>query len=121
MSVTVLHPAESVDFAYLIKGGAPAGISILPGEDGCRTMRMRINIITMSGNKITTPRGIDIFEFPFNLIRLLKKANLGDSRSFCRAIFSRDGRLGEEGIRFTSFCTNPMDATDESVTLEAGL
>lgn len=84
-------------------------------------MRMRINIITMSGNKITTPRGIDIFEFPFNLIRLLKKANLGDSRSFCRAIFSSDGRLGEEGIRFTSFCTNPMDATDESVTLEAGL
>lgn len=84
-------------------------------------MSIRINIITMSGNKSTAPSGIDILEFPFKRIRLLKKANLGDNLSLCRLIFSSDGRLGDEGIRFTSLCTNPIDATRESAALEAGL
>lgn len=75
-------------------------------------MRTSINIITMSGNKSTAPNGIDIFELPFKRIRLLKKANLGKIRSFRRLISSKDGRLGEEGIRFANFCTSPIDAAD---------
>lgn len=99
-------------FPHLISGGAPAGINILPGEDGCRTTRTSIKIITISGNKSTTPNGIDIFELPFKRILLLKNANLGKIRSFRRLISSRDGRLGEEGIRFANFCTSPIDAAD---------
>lgn len=75
-------------------------------------MRTSINIITMSGNKSTAPNGIDIFELPFKRIRLLKKANLGKIRSLRRLISSKDGRLGEEGIRFANFCTSPIDAAD---------
>lgn len=75
-------------------------------------MRTSINIITISGNKSTAPNGIDIFELPFKRIRLLKKANLGKIRSFRRLISSKDGRIGEEGIRFANFCTSPIDAAD---------
>jgi hypothetical protein len=60
---------------YLMAGGAPAGISILPGELGCRTKRMRIMMTTMQGNRITTPSGTDTLEFPFNRIGRLKKAS----------------------------------------------
>lgn len=95
--------SSSVFSPHLISGGAPAGINILPGEDGCRTMRTSINIITRRGNKSTAPSGIDIFELPFKRIRLLKKANLGKIRSFRRLISSKDGRLGDEGIRFAKF------------------
>lgn len=75
-------------------------------------MRTSINKITISGNKSTAPNGIDIFELPFKRIRLLKKANLGKIRSFRRLISSKDGRIGEEGIRFANFCTSPIDAAD---------
>lgn len=73
-------------------------------------MRTSIKIITISGNKSTTPKGIDIFELPFKRMRLLKKANLGRIRSFRRLTSSKDGGLGEEGIRFTNFCMSPIDA-----------
>ncbi len=69
-------------FTYLINGGAPAGISIFPGEAGCRTMRTSIEIITRRGNKSTAPNGIDIDELPFKRILLLKNDSLGRIRSF---------------------------------------
>lgn len=69
-------------WVYLIEGGAPAGNKIRPGEDGCRTMRTKISIITMSGNMSTVPSGMDILEFPFNLIRRRKKVDPGRSHSF---------------------------------------
>ena len=95
---------------YRIDGGAPAGIRILPGDDGCRTTRTRIKIITMHGKRRTAPRGMEIEELPFNRIRRLKNANLGDILSFCRDRSSGEGRLGEEGIRFRRFFTRPIDA-----------
>lgn len=102
--------SSHIDNAYLINGGAPAGISIVPDEDGCRTIRTNIKNITRRGNKITAPNGMDIDEFPFKRMRLLKNPNLGSKRSCCRDISSREGRLGGEGIRFAKSCINPMDA-----------
>lgn len=60
--------------AYLIAGGAPAGMSIRPGEFGCLTKRMRMRMTTISGNNITTPTGIDMVEFPLRRNGLRKKA-----------------------------------------------
>ncbi len=91
------------EFTYLIEGGAPAGISILPVDEGCRTTRTSIKIITIHGNRSTAPRGIDIFELPFRRIRRRKNANLGVIRSLWRDTSSIEGRLGEDGIRFTKF------------------
>lgn len=34
-------------------------------------------IMTIHGNSKTTPSGMEMEEFPFNRIRLLKNANLG--------------------------------------------
>lgn len=56
-------------------GGAPAGISILPGELGCLTNSTRIRMRTMQGKRTTTPKGTDMLELPFNLKGLLKKAS----------------------------------------------
>lgn len=50
-------------------GGAPEGIMIRPGEDGCLTKRKRIKMTTMHGNSSTKPSGIDIDELPFSRIR----------------------------------------------------
>lgn len=60
--------------SYLIAGGAPAGISIRPGEFGCLTKRMRMRMTTMSGNNITTPTGIEMVELPLKRSGLRKKA-----------------------------------------------
>lgn len=65
---------EVIQKTYRIAGGAPAGISILPGELGCLTNRTSMRITTMHGNRTTTPRGTDILELPFNLRGLRKKA-----------------------------------------------
>lgn len=62
-------------------GGAPAGIRILPGEEGCRTKRIKISVITINGNKRTNPKGIEMPEFPLSLIRRRKKARRGESLS----------------------------------------
>jgi hypothetical protein len=53
-------------------GGAPAGINILPGFDGCLTNNTRMRITTMSGKRITTPSGTEMLEFPLNLNGRLK-------------------------------------------------
>lgn len=63
----------------------------------------------MHGKRRTAPRGMEIEELPFNRIRRLKNANLGDIRSFCRDRSSREGKLGEEGIRFRKLFTRPID------------
>lgn len=61
-------------------GGAPAGISILPGEFGCLTKSMRIRITTMSGKMMTTPMGIEMVEFPLRRKGRRKKARRDHSR-----------------------------------------
>lgn len=61
---------------------------------------------------------MDIDEFPFKRMRLLKNPNLGSKRSCCRDISSREGRLGGEGIRFAKFCINPMDAVTNPPRLQ---
>jgi hypothetical protein len=94
----------------LIDGGAPAGINILPGDEGCRTTRIRIRITTRHGKRRTNPSGIDIEEFRFSRILLRKNDNLGTNRPFSREMSSRVGRFGEEGIRFEIFCISPIDA-----------
>lgn len=91
---------------------------MVPDEDGCLTMRTSIKIITRSGNKSTAPNGMDIDEFPFKRMRLLKNPNLGSKRSCCRDISSREGRLGGEGIRFAKLCINPMDAVTKPHRLQ---
>jgi len=96
--------------SYLIDGGAPAGISILPGDEGCRRNKTRINIMTIHGNKRTSPKGIEMEELPFKRMRRRKKANRGESRSALRDTSSREGRLGEFGRCFASFCTKLMIA-----------
>ena len=60
--------------SHLIAGGAPAGMKMVPGDDGCIRTSIKIRIITMHGNKITKPNGMDILELPFNRMRLLKNA-----------------------------------------------
>lgn len=96
--------------AYLMAGGAPAGIMKFPGEELCCTMSTMIKIMTIHGNKSTAPSGTEIFELPFSRIRLLKKdsLNLGASRSFSSLRSCREGRLGDEGIRFINFPTSPI-------------
>ena len=75
-------------------------------------MRTTIRIMTIHGNSNTAPSGTEIFELPFSRIRLLKKDNLGASRSFSLLRSSRDGRAGVEGIRLIRLLTNPMAATN---------
>lgn len=53
-------------------------MSILPGELGCLTKSDNMRMTTMTGKRITTPRGTDMLEFPFNRSGLLKKANRDD-------------------------------------------
>ena len=64
--------------------------------------------MTRHGNSNTTPSGTEIFELPFNRMRLLKKDNLGANRSFSLLRSSRDGRAGVEGMRLMRLLTNPM-------------
>ena len=66
-----------IEVAYLMEGGAPAGISILPASVGCRTKRSSINITIKQGKSRTRPRGIEMREFSLRRMRRRKKANLG--------------------------------------------
>lgn len=80
-------------------GGVPAGINILPGEEGCLINSTRIRIMTMQGKRMTTPSGTDMLEFPLNLSGLRKKArrdanDVGrglTSRRFSSAVGNRGG------------------------------
>ena len=70
--------------------------------------------MTIHGNSNTAPSGTEIFELPFNLIRLLKKDSLGTKRSFSLLRSSRDGKAGVDGIRLIRLLTNPMAAANPS-------
>ena len=104
----MLKPAAIQCQAYRIAGGAPAGIISPPGEEGWRTTRTSIRIMTRHGNSNTAPSGTEIFELPFNRMRLLKKDNRGANRSFSLLRSSRDGRAGVDGMRLMRLLTNPM-------------
>lgn len=77
----------------------PAGMRIPPGEDGCRTNKSKMRMITRHGNNRTKPRGMDIDELPFRRILRFRKANLEKFRAFSRELSSK-GRFGVEGNRF---------------------
>ena len=89
-------------------GGAPGGIIDSPDEDGCRTIRTIISIITMQGKSSTAPNGTDILELPFNRMRLLKKESLGVMRDFSLLRSDSDASEGVEGIRLDSLWMKPM-------------
>lgn len=77
--------------AYLMAGGAPAGINILPGEFGCLTKRMRIKMTTMRGNRMTMPIGMEMVEFALRRKGRRKKANRDQirlGRAFALSSFS---------------------------------
>jgi len=95
------------DLAYLIAGGAPAGIRMPTPDLGCRTNSTRINTTTIQGNRSTTPKGMEMLELPFNRSGRRKKANLDVTFAF-DLTSSIEGRLGDEGMRFRTLCTNPI-------------
>lgn len=88
-----------------MEGGVPAGTNMRPGELGCLTTRMRINITTKLGKSSRNPKGIDMDEFPFNLTRLRKNDNLDMGFDFSSFKSSADG---VEGKRLRTRCRNPM-------------
>lgn len=100
---------------YRIDGGAPAGTNILPGEDGCLTTSIKMINTTMLGKSRTKPNGIEIEEFPFIFMRLLKNDNLdrGVLLSFFQS--SSVGALGVEGKRLSKLWTRPLPAAVFSV------
>jgi len=82
----------------------------MPTPDlGCRTNSTNINTTTIQGNNRTTPRGIEMLELPFSLSGRRKNASLEPTFDFVLTS-SREGRFGDEGIRFRTLCTNPIDA-----------
>lgn len=63
-------------------------------------MMSTIKMITRHGNNSTNPRGIEIEELPFNLMRRRKKANRRPNTPFSRvAVSSTDGKAGALGRR----------------------
>ena len=94
--------------AHLIAGGAPAGIKMPTPDLGCRTNSTNINTTTMQGNNRTTPRGMEMLELPFNRRGRRKNANLEVALALVLTPFI-DGRLGVEGMRFMTLCTNSID------------
>jgi hypothetical protein len=102
-----------------MEGGAPEGIKMRPGEDGCLTKRKRIRVTTMQGNSRTKPSGIEIDELPFIRIRRRKNDNRGKPRPLSVLKSFRDGMLGAEGIRLTSPCTKPIAETSSPVEFHA--
>lgn len=82
----------------------------MPTPDlGCLTNSTNINNTTMHGNKSTTPRGIEMLELPRNRNGRRKNANLEVAFVFVFTS-SNEGRFGDEGRRFQTLCTNPIDA-----------
>ena len=64
----------------------------------------------MHGNSRTNPTGTEIDELPFNRTRRRKNDNPGSAGAFSLLRSSRGGKLGDEGIRFTRLCIEPMTA-----------
>lgn len=73
---------------YLIAGGAPAGINILPGEEGCLTKSTSMRMMTMQGKRMTTPSGTEMLELPLNLKGLRKNASR-EAKVFGRGLTPR--------------------------------
>jgi hypothetical protein len=63
---------------------------------------MRINTTTRLGKRSKKPKGIDMDEFPFNLMRLRKNDNFGSARAFSFFHSSVVGARGAEGVFFQS-------------------
>lgn len=95
--------------AYLMAGGAPAGIKIPTPDLGCRTNSTNINTTTMHGKRRTTPRGIEMLELPFNLNGRLKNANLELVFGFVLTSSSIGTGADEVGILLRTLCTKPID------------
>lgn len=84
----------------------PAGMSILPGEEGCLTTSINIKSTTMLGKSRTKPRGMEMEELDFSFMRLLKKENLEELLNvFADFISSRAGAAGVYGTFFINRCT----------------
>ena len=82
----------------------------MPTPDlGCLTNSTNINTTTMHGNRRTTPRGIEMLELPRNRSGRRKNASLEVALVFVLSS-SIKGRFGDEGKRFRTLCTNPIDA-----------
>jgi len=67
----------------------------LPGDDGCVKKRKQISTTTRHGNSSTRPRGTDIVEFFFILIRRRKddvRKEVGDRDGAFLSDRLRDGR-----------------------------
>lgn len=103
-------------------GGAPAGMSIRPGEFGCLTKRMRIRITTMRGNSITTPSGMEMVEFPLRRSGLRKKSKRDHNRpdlvlglcSFSSAVGSGGGPVRALPARRIRSMTDGVDAKSKN-------
>ena len=89
-------------------GGAPAGISILPGDAEGRTKMRSINITIKQGKSRTRPRGIEMREFSLRRMRRRKKASLGDIFSALLERSSYEGIFCVEGSRLRTFCRKFM-------------
>lgn len=101
-----------------IAGGAPAGMSILPGELGCLTNKTRIKTMTRSGKTMTTPSGTETVELPRRRRGRRKNAScearpfrFGDPRFSLSRVGSRNGWADEailDALRIRSMVlTNP--------------
>lgn len=103
-----------------MEGGVPAGTNIRPGELGCFITRIRIRITTKLGKRSKKPKGIDMDEFPFSLIRLRKKESLGSVLDFSFFHSSAAGAVEIAGRRLTSRCTKPILRNDRPGAPNAG-
>lgn len=90
------------DGTHLIAGGAPAGINILPGESGCLTKMIKMRMTTMRGKSITTPRGIEMAEFPLRRSGLRKNSRR-DFHDFVLGLSSFSSAVGSRGGRCNAF------------------
>jgi hypothetical protein len=93
---------------YRIDGGVPAGTNIRPGELGCLMTRMRMINTTRPGKRRRKPSGIDMDEFPFNLMRLRKKDSRESALGFSSFQSAAWGAEETEGRRLYSRCTKPI-------------
>jgi len=70
---TALQPAPGLPATYRIEAGDALGIYSRPEDEGCVRNKKHISTTTRHGNSSTSPRGTDIVEFFFILIRRPKK------------------------------------------------
>lgn len=91
-------------------GGAPAGTSNFPGDEGCRTNITIMRIMTMVGKRTTRPSGIEMDELPLRRMRRRRKARRGESRSPLDSPSSRGATVRAVGMRFLRLCRNDMCA-----------